>query len=240
MFTPQEIVLAWIVTFLAALLQGTVGVGFGILSVPVLTLLNPGFTPVPQILLALPMTVSAAWREREHLDIRGIWWIAAGRIPGAFVGAWVLTIIAERVLGIVIGGVVLSAVVAIGLGLSVRLNPLTRLAAGVASGFTGSASGIGGPPIALLYRNHGGGAIRSSLGAIFTIGVIINIVALAMTGAIEQPDLETASLLLIPMLAGFGISGRLTHHMEGERITMAILVVSGVAGSALLIRSLIG
>lgn len=239
-FTPFEVVAAWIITFLAAVLQGTLGFGFAILSVPLLTLLNPDFTPIPQLFLALPMTVAATWRERHHLDLDGVGWIIAGRVPGALLGAWVLTIVAERTLGAVIAVIVLLAVAAIALGLAIRLNPATRLAAGFTAGFTGTTSAIGGPPLALLYKDASGGTLRSSLGAIFTIGLLINISALFATKAIRGADFLAMGWLMVPMLAGFGLSGRLTHLIEGPRIKRGILVVSASAALALLVRTLTG
>lgn len=52
MFSTLELIIALLVTAVAAALQGTVGVGFAMVSVPVLTLLNSDFTPIPQVLLS--------------------------------------------------------------------------------------------------------------------------------------------------------------------------------------------
>lgn len=98
MFSTFELIIALLVTAAAAALQGTVGVGFAMVSVPVLTLLNSDFTPVPQILLSFPMTVFMVLRERRHLDLKGAAWVLSGRLPGAVAGAILLGVLAQRTL----------------------------------------------------------------------------------------------------------------------------------------------
>ena len=64
MFSPFEIVIAIVVSAIGAALKDVVGFGFGVLSVPILTILNPDFTPIPQLILALPLTATIALRDR--------------------------------------------------------------------------------------------------------------------------------------------------------------------------------
>lgn len=238
--TPLELAVAWAVTFCGALLQGAVGFGFAVLSVPLLRLVNPALTPIPQILLALPLTLAATWRERSQLDLRGVGWVLAGRVPGALLGAWVLTVAATRMLDLIIGVVTLAAVVAVARGAGIRLTAGSRLLAGLASGFTGSTSAIGEPPLALLYRTAAGRVIRSSLGAIFTLGLLVNISALALAGAMSTRDLRVALWLTPPLLLGFGVSHLVHHLVEGAAIQRAIFAVSGAAALLLLLRAVLG
>lgn len=239
-FPPVEIAVAWIVTFVAAALQGSLGFGFNVISVPILTLVDPALTPIPQLFISLPIALAALWRERDHLDTTGIGWIVAGRIPGALVGAWLLTLLDERVLSAIIALVVLGAVVSISRGIVIRLDRRNRILAGLVSGFSGTTAAIGGPPLALLYREADGGVVRSSLGAIFSIGVAINLSSLAATGAITATDVTTAALLLPPMVAGFAVSGRLLHRLESGVLRTGILVVSAMAATGLLVKAIGG
>ncbi len=66
-----ELAAALVVTAVGAVVQGTIGIGFGVLSVPILSLVNPVLAPVPQLLLAVPLATSMAWRERSHIESRG-------------------------------------------------------------------------------------------------------------------------------------------------------------------------
>lgn len=237
-YSPEQLIAAFVVAFVSAVLQGSIGFGYAVLGVPLLTLIDPSFTPVPVLLVALPQTVAAAVRERGQLDVEGIGWIIGGRIPGALVGAWILTVVTEQVLDGIIAVIVLAAVLSLGLGVTIRLNAATRAAAGFASGFAGTTSAIGGPPIALLYRSAEAGTIRSSLGAVFTIGILINLAALWATGVIVAADFVAAGTLLAPTLAGFASSGWVKGRIPDDRVRAGILVLAALAAAGLLVNSL--
>lgn len=238
MYPPAVLIIALAVTVVASMLQGTIGFGFAVLSVPILALLYPGLTPIPQILLAGPLTFSMALRERRQLDLTGAGWIVAGRLPGAAIGALLLATVTRQALDGVIAIIVLAAVVALAAGLTVRLTPLNKFAAGVASGITGTTSAIGGPPLALIYRNEEGGTLRSSLGAIFTIGVIINVTTLTIVGQIHRQDIVTALLLAPAVAVGLFLSRYLKGRVEGAVLRRGILAVSALAAIGLAVRTL--
>jgi uncharacterized protein len=238
--SPLELVLAALVALVGATVQGVLGFGYAVLAVPVLTLIDPGFTPVPVLLVALPQTVAAAWRERGDLDLDGVGWIIGGRIPGSVVGAWVLIVAARALLDGIIALVVLAAVAALGLGWSVRLTRTSRFVAGFASGFSGTTSAIGGPPIALLYRDSGASTVRSSLGAVFALGIIVNLVVLAAAGVVVRADWVAAGILLVPTMAGFWLSSAVKGRVPDEALRTGILVVAALAAIGLALRSATG
>jgi uncharacterized protein len=239
-YSPLDLLAAALVALLAAILQGVLGFGYAVLGVPLLTLIDPSFTPVPVLLVALPQTVAAAWRERGDLDLGGVGWIIGGRIPGSVLGAWVLTVAAQQLLDGIIATVVLIAVLALGLGWSVRLTRTSRTVAGFASGFSGTTSAIGGPPIALLYRDAGAGTVRSSLGAVFALGILVNLAVLAAARVIVRADWVAAAVLLVPTMAGFWLSSAVKGRFPDEALKKGILVVAGLAAIGLALRALSG
>lgn len=236
--TP-EILIGLGVTAVAGALQGAIGFGFALLSVPILTIIDSAYTPVPILIVALIMAMANFVRERADLDLSGVGWIIGGRVPGAVAGAWMLTIATERTLAIVIGLIVLVAVAVLVSGTEVELTNGNRLVAGVISGFAGAASAIGGPPVALLYRELRGPVIRSTLGAVFTVGIVINLVILSIAGVVSTADVTIAAMLIPAMFVGFIASGWLRAHVEGPRIRQAILGVSALAAVMLLTTSLV-
>ena len=237
MYETWELIGALVIVSLGAALQGSIGFGFAVVSVPVLTLLNPEFVPVPPQILALPMSLAALMRERGGLDTAGVGWIIVGRVPGALGAAVVLTFAVGRTLDLLIGTIVLVAVLILASGLHVPLNAVTRIAAGVVSGFSGTASAIGGPPIALLYRDQTGPTVRSTLGTIFSIGILINLVILAATGIVDREDLVTALILSPAAILGFAGSSLLHRRVEGRVLRYGILIVATVSALALLVRA---
>ncbi len=63
-------------------IQGVIGFGFALVAVPVLALVQPDAVPVTVMLMAIPMTVFMALRERAHIDGRGFTTIMVGRVLG--------------------------------------------------------------------------------------------------------------------------------------------------------------
>lgn len=231
---------ALVVTLIAALVQGTIGVGLGMLSVPVLSLIDPVLAPVPQLIITLPLTLAMLNGEKHAVEWRAVLRVAAARIPGIGVGIWLLSRADRQSLDIMIGLIVLTAVVVIGTGVTVHRNRLSEVVAGIISGATGTVSSIGGPPLALLYRRDRGPAVRSNLAAIFFIGIAMMLAARAASGFVTGTDLVVALWLAPTVAVGYLIARRLQRRVEGGPIRGAILLVCAVAALGLLIRAVTG
>ncbi len=231
--------LAIVVTAVAASFQGTVGLGFAMISVPVLSLIHPSLAPVPQLLIALPLTFSMAWRERHAIDLRGFWWLIAGRIPGAFIGLALLAVASQRILDVFIAFVVLAAVAAIGRGLHVRRTPGTKVAAGIASGVSGLVASIGGPPVALVYSSEDSDTIRSTLAVVFSFGMLTSAMFRYFSGNASWMDIRVSVVLLPAVAVGYFISQKLVDRIDKKQVRAAILVVSGLAAAGLLMRAVV-
>jgi uncharacterized protein len=188
----------------------------------------------------VPLAVGTAWREWPTVDKAGLGWITLGRLPGAIAGTWIVTQVSERSLGMLIGVVVLAAVAATRSGWVVPINPVSRFGAGMTAGFTGTTSGIGGPPIALLYRAADAQTARSSVGAALALGLAVNLGTLGAAGAISTDDYVVSGWLLLPTLLGFAASGPIRGLVRGERFKTAVLSISALSAVVLLIQSAVG
>jgi uncharacterized protein len=239
MYDPWTLAGAMLVVLLGAALQGAIGFGFAVVAAPILTLLDPGYVPVAPQILVLPMGVAALMRERAGADFSGLGWVVTGRVPGSLVAALVLGVATAKTLDLLIGGLVLVAVLILGSGLTVPLNRTTRFWAGLVSGFTGTASSIGGPPVALLYRTQSGPTVRATLGTIFSIGIVINLIVLAVTGLIVRDDLVISAILAPAAVIGFAASSLVTKHVEGRILRNGILIVATVSAVALIVRGVL-
>jgi hypothetical protein len=242
-YVLQMSLLAWalalIITAGAASVQGTVGLGFAMVSVPLLSLIHPSLAPVPQLLMVLPLTVTMAWRERHAIDLRGFWWIIGGRIPGAFLGVALLTVASQRILDMFIALTVLGAVAVMAKGVHVKRTRATKFAAGVGSGTTGVIASIGGPPVALVYSTEDSDTIRSTLAAVFTFGITTSMLFRFASGNITSTDLQVSTVLFPAVVVGYMISLMMKNRLERTQVRAAILIVSAAAAVALLLRSLI-
>lgn len=232
--------LAFAITVAAGLVQGTIGFGLAVVSVPVLSLLDRDLAPVPQLLIALPLAAAMVWREWRHLDLSGVGWVLAGRFPGAVLGVVLLKAFSETALDLLIAGLVLVGVAIVASGVVIRLNVFTKLTAGIASGTMGLVASIGGPPLALLYREVEGGTLRSSLNAIFAVGILLSITVRGATGEISGSDIRVGLLLLPAAFAGLWMSRFFTDQLEGATLKNGVLAISALAAAGLVLRTLVG
>ncbi len=233
--TP-EFALAFGITFVAASVQSTVGFGFSLLSVPLLSLLNPLFAPVPQLVVVWPLTVAMVWREWHAVEVRSTLWIFAGRLPGAFIGVALLKVLTNAALD-----VLMSLMVIVGIALVVSTSGFRRTStreviAGVASGTMAMVSAIGGPPIALLYRNDEGPTVRANLALVFAVGLTITISVRAAAGEVGWDEVAVGIALLPAVWLGLRASRSLIPRVDGPRLRAAIVVIAGGAALLLLVR----
>jgi len=232
-----ELAVAIVVTAVGALVQGTIGIGFGIVSVPILSLVNPTLAPVPQLLLAVPLAMSMAWRERSHIERGGVTWLLAGRLPGAVLGLGLLAVATERTLDLGIAVSVLIGVAILGAGLTVPRSRVTEFGTGIIAGVMGMIASIGGPPAALLFKDEKGPTVRSTLAMFFSFGLLVTVVARIAGGRITADDVTLALLLSPGLVAGYMASTRLRSRADGSTIRPAILGISSLAAIGLLIRA---
>jgi uncharacterized membrane protein YfcA len=233
--TP-EFALAFFVSFIAAALHSTVGFGFALLSVPILSLLNPIFAPVPQLLVVFPLTLAIVLRERQAVEVKSTLWIFAGRLPGAAIGVVLLKLLSSAALDILMSlMVILGVVIVVSRGTFRRTSP-REFIAGVASGTMAMVSAIGGPPIALLYRNDSGPTVRANLGLVFAVGLCITISVRALAGEVSLEEVVVGAALMPAVWLGLRVSRVLIPRVDGPRLRNAIVVIAGAAALLLLGR----
>ena len=237
--TPISWAIALAVTFLAAAIQGVVGLGFAMISVPILAIIDPSLAPVPQLLITLPLTLSMAWRERGHLALGGVGWVVAGRLPGAAIGVLLLAVATQTTLEVVIAVLVLVAAAIIASGLHVARTPGTQFGAGLFSGVSGLVASIGGPPLALLYTREEGPVVRSNLAAVFVIGLLITITARIVSHNMTWDDARTALILFPALAAGYMASIAMKDMVSQTALRTAILVLSLLGALGLLVRAVV-
>lgn len=232
-------VIALVVMAGAAIVQGTVGLGFAIVAVPILSIVHPDLTPVPQLIAGLPLTLGMAWKERHDMDIHGVGWIVLGRLPGAAVGLYLIAVASRDTLNLLIAFFVLGAVAIIATGFHLRRTPFTKFVAGWAAGTSGMVSSIGGPPIALLYTAEEAATIRSTLAAIFSIGVTMTLAIRGFTGNITMIDVQVSAFMIPAVLAGWALSLRLKDMVPSDAVRRSILALSAFAAAVLIATTLV-
>lgn len=236
---PLGFLFALLAATAGTVVQGSIGFGFGMVLVPVLALVAPTSLPVTVLFLALPITLMMAVREWSALDRQGFWWILGGRAGGTAAGVWFLLILPSSRLSVVFGLVLLGSVLLSVIGPTIAIRPSTQVTTGVVSGLFATTAAIGGPPIALLYQNHTGPEIRSTLACIFAAGTVMSIGGLALTGQVASNQIALAAALGIFMLLGLWISRYTTQLVDGRWLRPAVLLFAALSGVIAVVRGLV-
>ena len=222
-----------------AAVQGLVGLGLGLVAAPVTMMLEPALMPDLLLWLAMLYPLITLAREHDDIDWRGLAWSVAARVPGTAVGIYLLTVFSNRTLGIAVALMVLVSVATTAKSMVVPVNRSSLVTAGFASGVTGTATSIGGPPLAILYQHRSAEQIRSTLGVYFVVGAALSLVGLAIGGGLEQSTFVLAMALTPFLLVGLAITRVLRGLVPRERVRVAVLVVCTASALVLLVRSLL-
>jgi uncharacterized membrane protein YfcA len=237
---PITLLLAGLGLALGGLVQGSVGFGLALISVPIFALVRPELVPGPMVVVGCLHTVLSVLREHEHVDWRGVGWATLGLLPGTVIGALLVDSLPQRLFAVVVGSGVLGFTVLAAVSPRVRPTPPALTTAGFVSGTFGTAMAIGGPPVALLYQQEQGARIRSTLSAYFLLGAAPSVLALVLTGHLDGHDVGLAAVLAPFLVAGFVLSGPARRLVDGGRIRWAVLGFAGVSALVLIGRSLLG
>lgn len=223
------------VTFVAAAcLQSAIGFGIGMLAAPVIAIVDPTLLPGTIITLAILVTLIGTVKERQHLDLRGAGWALVGRIPGTVIGAWLVVVLPAAGLAWLVAIAVLGGVVLALRGWTPSPRRVNLITAGAASGIMGTATSIGGAPMALIWQRSQGAQLRGTMSAFFLVGSTASLAALAVTGAITQDVLWLALWMVPSVLLGYVLSRYVNRFLDPRRLRLTALGVSGF-GAILLI-----
>ena len=224
---------------IAATLQGSTGVGFNMFASPIIALIEPAFLPGSLLLLAAMASFGVMLRERRSIDVPGVCYALAGRLPASFLAGYTLFLLPKSAFA-----VFFSALVLLSVGMSLagwKLLP-TRgnlLTAGIVSGYMGTITSIGAPPMALLYQHSPGPRVRGTISAFFVVGVAFSLAALAAFGYFGRPEVAMSMQLIPAVLVGFIVSKPVAKFVDKGRVRTAVLLISATSALVLLIKQFV-
>jgi len=236
--TVEHLIVISLAVLFAAFVQGASGVGFALIVAPVIGLLRPELLPVCVLVLMLPLNFYVAWRERSAIDRSGASWITAGRVLGTAGGLWVLAVLSANHLALFVGlSTVAAALVTLVMPAFSPGRP-AFVAAGLVTGVTETATGIGGPPLALVYQHHAPPIVRSTIALCFLVGELVSLATLMATGRIESTQLVAALSLLPALLIGAALSRVVHERINGRFLRAFVQVFAITSGVVLLVHAI--
>lgn len=233
------LLVAGLACLVGAAVQGAVGLGLGLVAAPVLALLDPTLVPGTILLVTAVLPFLTSLRELDGTDWCGLSVALPGRVAGTAVGAWVVVTQPATTTAVVVAVVVLGAVLLSVTTWDARPTRPALLVAGMVSGVSGTATSVGGPPVALLYQRAEGRVLRSTMGVYFLVGNLVSVGVLTAAGEIGRRELGRAVVLVPFVVAGFLLSGPLRARVEGPGLRLGVLLLSAGSAVVLLVRTLL-
>lgn len=232
--------LASLVIVAAAVAQSALGVGFGVVAAPVLAVIDPSLVPGTVMVLGAVTALIVALRDRARFHFGDLGFALAGRIPFSLLGGLTASVLPERLFLLVFAGLILAAVALSLSGLRIAPTRRNLFLAGCASGFMGTVTSVGTPPLAIVYQHAPGAEVRANLSAFFAVGGIISILSLAAFGAFGWRDLALSLTLAPAMLLGYLLSPLLQRHTDRGWMRPAMLTLCVGAAALLLAKGAAG
>ncbi|MEZ5661027.1 MAG: TSUP family transporter [Burkholderiaceae bacterium] len=190
--------LANLVVIVGAFVQGAAGLGFAMIVVPLLALIDLSLVPGPAMIALLSVAVIMAIQGRQEVSRPDLLGLLPGLLAGSALGAWLLALLPRTLLAPALGAIILIGVAAILSGRQVALNRPNLLVGGMVTGAMGTIAGIHGPPLAILFAGSPSGRARATIAWSFVLGAVLSLPHLAQA----RSDIAglTRGLSLLPGL----------------------------------------
>ncbi len=232
------LVLIVAVVFVGAVFQASIGFGANVIAQPIVFLLDPSLVPGPVLLANAFVSYLVLARDRQAIVQRPGTGAVLGLLAGTTIGVFTIRAASPDALAIVIALCVLLAVAALASN-RLAIEPSSRniATAAMIGGFAGTTSGIGGPPMALVYQGGEGPAVRGSLASYFVLASPVALIGLAIAGRFGWRQVVSGLALFPVVLVGFVASRRFLPLVDRGFARPAILTVSAGAAVILLVRT---
>ncbi|MDN3612335.1 sulfite exporter TauE/SafE family protein [Vibrio ostreicida] len=228
--TTEALIAAFLI-FLGSFVQTAIGFGLAIVAAPLLFLVSPVYVPAPICLVALYISILNALKHRDSVEIGGLKMALIGRVPGSVAGGLLLVMVSTDILALWLGALVLFAVVVSLLPFRIEPTPVRMSVAGFFSGFFGTSSGIGGPPMALLLQHQEANQLRGNLSAFFVFSSVMSLLVQMPAGFLSWHHLWISVPLLPASWLGYRLALVTTQSLPKEKIRIAALLLCSVSGA---------
>jgi len=244
--SPEALVLTGAVLFLAGLLQGASGFGYGIAAMSLLPyFIHPKIAVVYVGVLAPLVSGHLLLSLRRHVSWRRILLVYGAYLAiGLPLGLWIFGAADARILKQIVGASLAAGCAALWLATGSKTYALPRwlgLPTGALSGLLSGVAGVGGPPVVVymwlqdITKEEASGTLQ----AYFTLGNLTKLAGFCALAAVHWKGYELVTLkncltalVFWPGLAiGCWLGLRLFHKIDAEKIrrtAYALVIVAGV------------
>jgi uncharacterized membrane protein YfcA len=205
----MDFTIAILVVFVGSYVQTSIGFGLALIAAPILFFINPDFVPAAVTVSALTLSLAISHSHRHHISFKGLKFAIMGRVPGTVAGGTLLLWVDQRTLALWLGISVVFAVALTLKRIAFRPTPRVLFSAGFLSGFMGTGSSIGGPPMALVLQTM-----------------------LAVVDRFGLQEIKLSLPLMPATLLGYWLAMKTLHLISHQHLRRASLVLCSLAGCA--------
>jgi len=223
---------------IGATVQSLVGLGLGLVAAPVVTVVQPDLMPELLLWLACAYPLVTLADERADIHWTGLGWSLPPRVLGTAIGVAAVATFSPRILGLLVAVIVLVAVLVTWLAVRPPITRGSLITAGLLSGFSGTATSIGGPPMAILYQDRPPRQIRTTLAVYFMVGAALSLAGLAIAGQLGLREALLAAVLAPVLPVGAALGRLLRRRLPSQHVRGVVLLVCAASAVVLLVRSL--
>lgn len=168
------------VAVLAAVVQTSTGMGFGMIAAPMLALISLEYVPGPMLFINLFLSLIMLGDGRANIIQKEVAVLLPTIMIGTAIGAAVIMLVRPETLGILFSLLILVTVLITVLAKALALTTRNLATCGVAVGIMGTATGIPGGPLVVLYQSERIEKTRPTMALVFTFSYIASLVALSV------------------------------------------------------------
>lgn len=227
----------------AATSNAAVGIGGGLLVMPLLSL---WFPPRMVVGYTIPMffasTLVIAWRYRGQVDRRFVVWLVPGILAGLAAGTWFLRSASPNTVRWVMGGIAVLFVGVEALRLASRrdfaaLPFWTSIPLSVASGLSSAMTNLGGTIVSLtmLGRDLSPGVFVGTLNILMLAMGATKMAAFYALGVVNPKGLILALPSIPAVFVGSAVGHRLNQRLSPLLFRWLLVGVIGVSAVLLLL-----
>ena len=238
--TPALLV-AMVAVATGAAAQAITAFGFSLVAAPILVLLvGPAHAIRMANVLAVLVNLVLLAQHRRHARVSAALGLLVPAVVVTPLAAYVVHRTDPPLLSIVVGLLIVASALAVGRGVRSRRLRGTPglLAAGALGAVMNTASGVGGPAVA-MYALNADWPVEMTRPTLQVYFLGLNVLSFVALGPVSL-SFASAAALVAALLGGLGAGSALASHLAAGSVRRAVLCLAIAGGLAAIIRGIVG
>ena len=229
-----------ILIIFGAITQSAIGIGFGI-PAGILVLLEPSMVPSCIILMGSFLALSNAMLSYKDIIKVDLIYSYTGRVIGSILAMPLIFLtLGTNYYLIIFGVLLLIATYLSAKKWNIVATKKNITIAGTASGLMGTLTGIGGPPMAIVYQNSSAKKVVATLNMFFGIGALFSVLLFIYYDLINLPEVMKSIYLTPGLIIGTYIGRRkIIREFVNRNLKNLIIAVCFISAVVIILNAII-